>query len=335
MTQFTNKQDISPLLAVWLAKNEYHLPTIPNLISATTLLQPIRRIVLARQNMDLDIVVDVSDLVSSRMGTALHDSIEKAWTTDDATIKEILGQFGLSPAMLDLIKINPNPEDVTPDDIPIYIEQRTNKEVVLSDGTVYTVSGAFDAVMNGRVFDIKSTSVWTHIYGSNDIKYTQQGSIYKWQQPHMITDDVLQIEHIFTDWSGVKAKQDSKYPQTRILSKTLPLMSYVDTEIFVKQKLQQIHKFMTVSEDRLPLCTDEELWREADIYKYYKDPSKVTGRSTANFNTMGEAEARRFKDKNIGTIIKFDGGVKACKYCPVTNVCSQYKALKLSNQIKD
>ena len=334
-TLFTNRNDISPLLAVWLAKNEYTLPDKPNLISATTMLKSIRQIVLARKNADLDKVVDVADLVNSRMGTALHDSIEKAWTTDEAAIKAILGQFGLSQDMLDVIKINPDPSTVTDKDIPIYIEQRHEKEITLEDGTVYIISGQYDAVMNGRVFDNKSTSVWTHIYGSNDDKYAKQGSIYRWMLPDIITDDVMQVEHIFTDWSSTKALQDKQYPQSRILSKTLPLMSYVDTEIFLKTKLKQIHKFIALDDDKLPYCTDEEWWREADIWKYYKDPTKISGRSTANFNSLAEAEARKIKDGNVGTIIHYPGGAKACKYCAVINVCSQYKELKISNQIKE
>lgn len=333
--QFTNRNDISPLLAVWLAKNEYVLPNKENLVSATTLLKSLRQIVLARKYKDLNKVVDVSDLVAARMGTALHDSIEKAWTTDETTIKAILAQFGLSEEALETIKINPDPSTVTESMIPIYIEQRNEKDVTLSDGSVWTISGAYDAVMNGRVFDYKSTSVWTHIYGSNDDKYAKQGSIYRWQVPEIITEDVLQVEHIFTDWSGVKALQDKKYPQSRILSKVLPLMSIRDTEIFVKDKLEEINRFMKLDEEKLPLCTDEELWREKDTYKYYKDPSKVTGRSTANFESYAEANERLLKDKSVGTIIKYPGGVKACRYCAVQNVCSQYKTLKLSNQIKE
>ena len=331
---FTNKSNVSPFLAVWLAMNEYRKETRENVISATTLLKPLRQIVLARKYKDLSKQADISDLVSSRMGTALHDSIEKTWSQEPEVIKALLSQFGIAKDMLDKIKINVPVEDLSPGDIPIWIEMRHEKEVTSKSGVVYIISGQFDAVVNFRVFDNKSTSVWTHIYGSNDKKYAQQGAVYRWLTPDMIKDDLMQVEHIFTDWSGVKAMQDKQYPQARILSKTLPMMSVLDTEKFVQAKIDDIDFFMGQDEDKLPLCTDEELWREKDVYKYYKDPAK-TARSTANFDEEYLANTRLINDGNVGMVVKHAGGVKACKYCSVQNVCSQYKQLKLTNQIKD
>lgn len=332
---FTNRENISPLLAVWLAKNDYYIGDQENLISATTLLKPVRQVVLARQNKDLNKLADVADLVNSRMGTAIHDSVEKAWTTDEPALKDILTQFGLDEDTLTRIKINPEPSTVTDEDIPVYIEQRYTKDVTLDNGEVWTVSGAFDAVIHGVVEDIKTTSVWTHIYGSNDKKYADQMSTYKWIKPEIITEDYGRIQHLFTDWSSQKARTDKQYPQSRILTKELTLDSIVDTAKIIKNKLEIISKFEKLDPAKLPLCTDEELWREKDVFKYYKDKNKTTGRSTANFDTMEAAQARLMKDSNSGTIIKYPGGVKACKYCAVQNVCSQYKDLKLTGQIKE
>lgn len=331
---FTNRANVSPFLAVWLAINEYKVDSRPNVISASTLIKPLRQVVLARKYKDLSKQADISDLVNSRMGTALHDSIEKAWNQDPEIIKEILSKFGIATAMLDKIKINPELSSLAPDDIPIWIEKRHEKEVTSKYGNTYIISGQFDAVVNYRVFDNKSTSVWTHIYGSNDKKYAEQMGVYRWLTPDMIKDDLGQIEHIFTDWSGVKALQDKQYPQARILSKTLPLMSVADVEVFVQNKVDNIDYYLSQDDEKLPLCTDEELWREKDIYKYYKDPSK-TARSTANFETEIEANSRMLSDGSVGMVVKHAGGVKACKYCSVQNVCSQYKQLKLTNQIKD
>lgn len=331
---FTNRANVSPFLAVWLAINEYKVDSRPNVISASTLIKPLRQVVLARKYKDLSKQADISDLVNSRMGTALHDSIEKAWNQDPEIIKEILSKFGIATAMLDKIKINPELSSLAPDDIPIWVEQRNEKEVTAKSGNKYIISGQFDAVVNYRVFDNKSTSVWTHIYGSNDKKYAEQMGIYRWLTPDMIKDDLGQIEHIFTDWSSVKALQDKQYPQARILSKTLPLMSVADAELFVQNKVDNIDYYLSQDDEKLPLCTDEELWREKDIYKYYKDPSK-TARSTANFETEIEANSRMLSDGSVGMVVKHAGGVKACKYCSVQNVCSQYKQLKLTNQIKD
>ena len=176
---FTNRANVSPFLAVWLAINEYKVDSRPNVISASTLIKPLRQVVLARKYKDLSKQADISDLVNSRMGTALHDSIEKAWNQDPEIIKEILSKFGISTSMLDKIKINPELSSLAPDDIPIWVEQRNEKEVTAKSGNKYIISGQFDAVVNYRVFDNKSTSVWTHIYGSNDKKYAEQIRVYR------------------------------------------------------------------------------------------------------------------------------------------------------------
>jgi len=329
-TKITNDDNVGLLLAVWLANDEYNHSSNPKLISATTLLKPIRANVLARQNMGAAKVMDVMALVPSRLGTAIHDSVEKAWSNLD-NVKNIIKSMGIQEALVERIVINP--ETVNKDDIPIYIEIRTEKDI-----NGWTVSGAFDAVMDGQVHDIKSTSVWTHIFGSNDIKYVQQGSIYKWLNPTIITGDLIQIEHVFTDWSAVKARSDHRYPQKRILDKQLELMSVVDTEAFIVGKLKQLDKLIPITDQSLlPECTDEELWRENDVYKYYK-PNKAGvityARSNKNCTDYTSAEAHRIS-QGVGEVVEVKGGVKACKYCSVRELCDQYRELKVMGQIKD
>jgi len=330
-THITNNENVSLLLAVWLATNEYNISDDPKVISATTLLKPLRQIVLAKQNMGADKTMDVMAMVPSRMGTAIHDSVEKSWENID-NVKEIIKSMGISTDIVDRIVINP--EGVVPDDaIPIYIEQRKEKAI-----NGWTISGAFDEVMDGRVYDIKITSVWTHIFVSNDLKYIKQGSIYRCINPKLITDELLQIEHIFTDWSGVKARADAKYPQARILSKQLELMSVVDTHKFITDKLKSIDKYMLITDQsKIPECTDEELLREADKYKYYapkKDGTISYVRATKVFDDYELAYAHKLA-KGTGEVIEVKGGVKACKYCAVRELCDQHKELKVTGQIKE
>ena len=102
----------------------------------------------------------------------------------------------------------------------------------------------------------------------------------------------------------------------------------------IQDRINKIDHYLSQDESALPLCTDEELWRENDVFKYYKDPTKLA-RSTANFDTEAEAVSRQIKDGHVGMVVKHPGGVKACKYCSVQNVCEQYKQLKLTNQIKE
>jgi len=71
---WTNKHGLPEYLVKWLQTDEYD--HIDGTFSATGLLKPARAVVLSRLHKD-EIVLDVSDVVASRYGSALHDSFAK------------------------------------------------------------------------------------------------------------------------------------------------------------------------------------------------------------------------------------------------------------------
>jgi hypothetical protein len=99
-------------------------------------------------------------------------------------------------------------------------------------------------------------------------------------------------------------------------------MSIQETEAWVRWKLTQVMKYMDAPQEQIPECTDEELWRSDPQYKYYSDPTKTSGRSTRNFETL--AEANQFRaEKGKGVVITVPGEVKRCSYCDAYDACSQ------------
>ena len=70
--KYTNKDNVSLPLAVWLMHDDYDYDTRDNVISATALLKPIRALVLIDQHKGLDKTVDIMSLVNSRMGSDSH-----------------------------------------------------------------------------------------------------------------------------------------------------------------------------------------------------------------------------------------------------------------------
>ena len=315
MLKYTNKHDVSLALAVFLMYDKYDYDDRSESVSATGLIRPLRQLVLSQQNKELMKTVDISDLVASRMGSAIHDGCEEAWK-DPANIAKALKVLGASDTAIASIRVNP--EVVNEGEVPVYVEQRAEKEI---DGMV--VTGKYDLVMDGTLNDYKSTSVWTYIYDSNADSYTKQGSIYKWLNPDKITSDYININYIFTDWSAAKAKQDPKqYPQQRVLTKPYPLWSNSETEHWIQNKLAAYSRLADTPQSGLPECSDEELWASKTVYKYYKNPSAMT-RATKNFPTMDEALSRKSSDGDVGTVVTVPGEVKACRYCPVVGICEQ------------
>ena len=322
--RYANVSEVPLALAVFLASDYYDYATDPNTISATTLLKPLRQIVLPPripQGMGL---VNLGDMLASRMGAAIHDSIEKAWLTNH---RQAMEAIGLPKKVIDLIRINPKKEELTEGIIPVYLEQRLSRKL-----GKWTVTGKFDFVAEGRVQDFKSTTTFTYKNQTNADKYTQQGSIYRWLDPQLITQDEMDIHYIFTDWKAAMAKTDPKYPPRRFHRQSFPLLSLAETQRFIDNKLNLIERHWNSDEADLPPCTDDELWRSEPVFKYYANPEK-TARSTKNFATQAEAMVKFVQDGSKGLVKEVPGQVVACKYCPAFAACSQKDQLIASGDL--
>jgi hypothetical protein len=321
MPTYTNNSNIPLSVAVWLAHDTYDHDERENLISATSLLKPIRQIVLSKR-VDRGVnVPDIASLIPSRTGTAVHDGLETAWVT---SYKEGLSNLGIPQRVINKVKVNPKFEELTEDTIPVYLELRSEKEV---DG--FIISGKFDFVGEGRVEDLKNTSVYTYINKTNDDKYIMQGSIYRWLNPDIITRDEMAIQFIFKDWQATRTKEP-KYPNASTLEYRLPLKSVIATETFIRNKLTQIKKYENANEADIPECTNEDLWRKADTWKYYKNPLKMT-RSTKNFDNQMAADMEA--SLKGGIVVKKGGDVTACKYCDAFPVCKQKDRLIATGEL--
>lgn len=295
---------------------------MPNTFSATSLLKPVRQLVLGTRIQAEQNIIDIADLVSSRMGTAIHTAIEHAWLSESRN--QALKLLGYDDKIIQRIKINPT--KVKKNDIPVYMELRSFKEI---EG--YTISGKFDFAAQGKVHDFKSTSVWNYMNQTNAEKYSLQGSLYRLLNPEIITEDEMYIHYIFTDWNKGESKRNPNYPQARVLTQSIPLLSLTETEAFVKEKLALYSKYKNANERDIPPCTDKELWRKPTVWKYYKNPDSV--KSTKNFDNPIEANVRYEQDGRIGIVKEVRGTVSACHYCPAFMICTQKDGLIASGDL--
>lgn len=305
--KYTNNHKIPLPLAVFLATNHYDY--VPNTISTTSLLKPIRQLILADRLSSEDSLVDIADLVASRMGSAIHEAIENAWLNPDTALKSL----GYSDELIQRIKVNPS--KVNKGDIPIYMEQRSFKEI----GN-HVLSGKFDFVAEGKVHDFKSTSVYAYLNQTKADDYIKQGSIYRWLNPEIINKDDMFIHYIFTDWNRADSLKNPDYPKARVLSQNYALLGLDETETFIKDRLALYDSYLHTDEADLPYCTDKELWRKPTVWKYYKNPSST--KSTKNFDNPSQAYALQ-QTNGCGEVREVKGQASACKYCPAFLLCSQ------------
>jgi hypothetical protein len=329
MTTYSNRNNIPLSLAVFLASDNYDYNKDPHTISVTTLLKPTRQVVLAARVPESLGVVDISALVQARMGQSIHDGVERSWVHDHV---KSLTALGYPKKVIDLVRINPTDDELkaNPDLIPIYLEQRASKKF-----GKWTLSGKFDFIGDGRVEDFKSTSTFTWTNSTKDEDYILQGSMYRVLNPEKITQDVMAIQFIFTDWSALRARTEKNYPPSRTAERVLTLRPLADTERFIVGKLEELERSWDLPEDQLQLCTDKELWRSEPVFKYYKNPDndKPGGRSTKNFDNRHDAQLLFVKDGSVGKVKEVPGAPMACKYCAAFPICSQAAAMVASGDL--
>lgn len=291
--KYTNKLNLPQYLVDWLSKDNYDYATTLNTLSATGLMKPLRAQLLTARHGDV-LEIDVSELVASRFGNAIHDSIERVQTP------------GVSK------------------------EQRVARKLLI-DGVEYTITGKYDLLVENEgihtIRDIKTTSVWAFIYGGKDEDYRTQLSIYRWllSETHQINPTAY-IDFFFTDWQGSKARAEEKYPQQRIYpGYKIELLPLDVVEAIIIEKLILLKEHQETPDDDLPECTKEELWAEEDTFALYKIGNK---KATKVFDNKKEAEQYQQVNNIKGYIQDRPGKVKRCKYCSAAPFCNQFKRLQ-------
>jgi len=296
--KYVNKNKFNKIISEWLRHDTYEHED--GVLSATSILKPIKAIQLQKKHWD-DIEVDIDTLFASRLGTAIHDSFEKI------QLKNFIQ------------------------------EQRYYAEIMGQK-----ISGKFDFMEKlkddkYKLSDLKTTSVWTFVYGSNIDVTTKQLSIYRWlgHQNGLDILDKANIIYIFTDWSKIKAKQSATYPKFRSAIKPIQLLSLADTEALIKERITAINS------DTMPDCSDDELWKSDDKIKVYKDKNKNASKvcdtkdqARAYIHFASEANLRKGKSPKY-RIEVVKGKVNRCNYCDVSEFCDQYKQLKENDLIRD
>ena len=253
-------------------------------------------------------------MFASRRGTAIHSALENVWTNDNLRNKA-LDFLGLKE-LKERIVINKHKEN--PNQIEIWLEQRAYKTI-----DNMTVNGQFDMVMDGQVVDYKNTSVFTYMHGSKVEDYKLQGSIYRWLNPDLITNDKIKIIYIMHDWTSRDAKINQNYPQTPIIAVDYDLYSLDYIENFIKNKIQEINN------GGAPECV-ASLKLSDPIWQYFSKPDSK--KASKNFTNQTDAN-HYMLTKSKGFIKMKPRVATGCKYCKARSICKQYADLLLQGLV--
>ena len=224
MIKITNNTGISDVMHWFLSQDFYDGEEAKGTLSATTLLDPIRKIILKERYKD-EITEESVDRLWSLYGSAVHAVLERAEG-------EIAGK-----------KV-----------VPI---QRLYAKVF---GEI--ISGKYDLILEDKLYDFKVTSAWSIAYKSKYKDYATQLSIYRWLYWKSKGIELNKKGHILAilrDWNKSNLIKKG-YPKTPIVEIKIDLIPFSIIEDQIKNRVVQIQNQRKLEEKDIQECTDSERW---------------------------------------------------------------------------
>lgn len=280
--QVTNVHNL-PEPLVTLARREYYSKGAAQ-YSVTEIMSPpkIRRM---REKYDDQIVTDVSQMLWSLLGSALHVVMERGETS--GWIKE----------------------------------ERLFAEV---DGVAISGAIDLQEEGEGgiTIYDYKFTSAWAVMQEKEE--WTQQLNIYKWLVETVKQRKVvgLKICALVRDYSKHDLRE--AYPAAPICIVDVPLWDSVKTEMYIRERLEMHResKMRADFEEDLQNCSNEERWMSETTFAVKREGRKTAIRV---FKTIEEATELAEKEKGYVETRLGEPKRCTGDFCGVSQWCAQYQ----------
>jgi hypothetical protein len=282
--KITNKHNVPETLMA-LATKEYYSKGKAD-FSVTEIISPPQIQRLRKKHYE-QIEQDVSDMLWSLLGSALHVVAERGQTENHIT------------------------------------EERLHVEI---DGVVLSGAIDLQKTTESGIVitDYKFTSAWA--IRQDKFEWEAQQNIYAWLVSKAKNEKVsgVQICALIRDWSRREASVKADYPPAPIQVLELPLWPLERTEAYIRERIE-MHRLAKVSDDwgdPLPECTEEERWIRTTQYAVKRE-----GRKTAIRVLDSEEEAKELAEKEKGFVEIRKGEAIRCanNFCGVNQWCSQYQ----------
>lgn len=256
-------------------------------LSVTQLINSPKIVALTKKFED-ELEQDVSDMVWSIFGSAIHGVLEHG-KDHNHIVEERLH------AMLDGWKIS----------------GAVDLQIVNELGGI-------------SIRDYKTTSAWAVM--NEKIEWEQQLNIYAWlvdtvKEDFHVTD--LGIVAIIRDWSRREAARNPDYPQAPVKEIPIKIWPYQDREAFIKERISHHSacEFAMETNEELPPCTPEEMWEKPTTYALKK---KGGVRAIKVYETQEEAE-KAFDPKVHEIEVRLGSRTRCESFCPVNTYCQQWR----------
>ena len=280
--QVTNVHNL-PEPLVTLARREYYSKGAAQ-YSVTEIMSPpkIRRM---REKYDDQIVTDVSQMLWSLLGSALHVVMERGetsgWIKEERLFAEVDG-VSISGA--------------------IDLQEE-------GEGGI-------------TIYDYKFTSAWAVMQEKEE--WIQQLNIYKWLVETVKQRKVvgLKICAMVRDYS--KHDMREAYPAAPICVVDIPLWDSVKTEMYIRERLEMHResKMRADFEEDLQNCSNEERWMSETTFAVKREGRKTAIRV---FKTIEEATELAEKEKGYVETRLGEPRRCTGDFCGVSQWCAQYQ----------
>jgi predicted transposase YbfD/YdcC len=293
MTKITNIHNLPQTLVNLATRDTYSRGNAH--ISVTELIGSPRIRVLKNARRD-EIVTDVSDMLWSLMGRAMHTVVEQGADNEHIAEERLFSTVNgwrLSGG-IDLQILGTGTEG--------------QREVALSD--------------------YKMTSAWAVMNEKADWERQLNCYAYLVEETRGWTVTGLTINAIIRDWNRHEAERRPDYPQIPFAVLPQTLWTPKARKEYVAERIR-LHQETESSFDwgeKVAECTDEERWFRPGKLAVMKE-----GRVKALklFETHEREEAEAYAKENKGRVEDRPGEAVRCeKYCEVSAWCDQYKANK-------
>lgn len=261
--------------------------------SVTTLLKPVREIMLLRRHNE-EIESDVSDMLWAIMGTAMHSILENS--TEG---KHLLTEKAL--------------------------------EVKFGDYTLSGRNDLYNT-RSFTVVDYKYTSVWKYILKDYE-DYRMQGLMYVYMLQKLgYKAKKAEFILCLKDWQKSKAKFDKTYPQCQIQKVQFTFseedMGFI--EKWIIKKFEEIKVAELQKDEELPVCSPADRWNSGDKFAVMKNGRKTALRV---LDTMQEAEQYKATNGGDFIETRKGEDKKCQEYCNACEFCKHYQECVKNNGV--
>jgi hypothetical protein len=257
-------------------------------ISATELISSPRIVQLRKLHAD-QIEQDVSEMVWSIFGTAIHGVLEHG-KDDHHLVEERLHTSVDGWAISGAIDL----------------------QIVNQDGTI-------------TVNDYKTVGAWSVM--NEKIDWELQLNIYAWLVRKVKNTDVskLEIVAIIRDWSRRDAAIKASYPDAPVKVIPVQLWPYERQQAFIEDRIKTHSNalFDLETGDELPHCTSEEMWEKQTTYAV-KKIGGVKARNVCDTNEEAQAKVAEY-GKEYEIEVRLGERTRCATFCSVSKYCNQYQ----------